>query len=108
MEVLNDTADLYRYYDATTQAEFLYDQVADTVDRIIPEEVRYLLRFDEMKRYLNNAFEMPDKTVDLLVRFLDQGEGRLSGRALKHEFKALEPEEVKAIEERYAAIFGAE
>jgi hypothetical protein len=105
VEVLNATIDLYRYFDATPQAEFLYAQVADTIERIIPEEVEYLLRRDELKRSLDDTYEMPDKTVDLLIRFLVQGNGKLSERALKKEFDGLTKKEVKDIETRFARIF---
>jgi Fic family protein len=105
IEVTNDTIDFYRYFDATKQAEFLYRCVADTLDRVIPEEVNYLLKYDEFKRYLDNHFEMPDKLVAMLVRFLEQNNGVLSKRALKKEFAALEEKEIAAIEEQYNLIF---
>lgn len=105
VEVLNHTIDLYRYFDATNQAEFLYDCVDDTLKRVIPEEVNYLQSYDAFKRYLDNEFEMPDKMVALLVRFLEQNNGVLSKRALEKEFSALKKEEVKAIEAQYKVIF---
>ncbi len=105
VEVLNDTIDFYRYFDATKQAEFLYDCVEDTLDRVIPEEVTYLLKYDDFKRYLDNNFEMPDKMVAILVRFLEQNQGVLSKRALKKEFSALTENEIKAIESNYNALF---
>lgn len=103
--VLNNTIDFYRYFDATKQAEFLYDCVDDTLKRVIPEEVNYLQNYDAFKRYLDNEFEMPDKMVALLVRFLEQNNGVLSKRALEKEFSALKKEEVKAIEAQYKVIF---
>ena len=42
VEVLNETIDLYRYFDATRQAEFLCDCVAQTVERNLPEEILFL------------------------------------------------------------------
>jgi hypothetical protein len=48
---------------------------------------------------------MPDKTVDLLIRFLHQNEGRFSKRAMLKEFALLTQEERQAIEQRYSAIF---
>lgn len=105
IEVINDTIDLYRYFDATKQAEFLYSCVADTLERVIPEEVTYLLKYDEFKRYLDNHFEMPDSMVATLVRFLEQNGGVFSKRALIKEFKALEVKEIAAIEEQYNLIF---
>ena len=105
VEVLNDTIDFYRYFDATKQAEFLYDCVEDTLDRVIPEEVTYLLNYDDFKRYLDNNFEMPNKMVAILVRFLEHNQGVLSKRALKKEFSALTESEIKAIESNYNALF---
>ena len=81
VEVLNDTADYYKYYDATLQAEFLFECIDYTIKEIIPEEVLYLQRYDQMKGWLDDNFEMPDKTVALLIIFLDQNNGVLSKRA---------------------------
>lgn len=105
VEVLNETIDLYRYFDATKQVEFLYSCVQQTIEQTIPEEVEYLEKYDLMKDYLDNLFEMPDKTVALLVRFLEQGNGKLSERAKAREFKELTEEEVDTIENKYQEIF---
>ena len=105
VEVTNDTMDLYRYFDATKQAEFLYDCVQDTLERVIPEEVTYLQNYDDFKKYIDNHFEMPDNMVAILVRFLEQHQGVLSKRALKKEFSALKEQEVKDIETNYKNIF---
>ncbi len=106
IEVLNDTADYYRYFDATKQAEFLYACVHDTVANIIPNEVNYLNHYAEMKRFLDNNYEMPDRTVALVVRFLEQNGGMLSIRTRSKEFKELSNNEVTDIENMYQEIFG--
>ena len=108
VEVLNDTIDYYRYFDATQQAEFLYDCVQDTIENIIPNEVNYLNRYDEMKRFLDNTFEMPDNLVALLVRFLEQNNVKLSKRARINEFEALNQDELVAIESKFQEIFSEE
>ena len=105
VRVLNDTLDYYRFFDATKQAEFLYDCVQDTIENIIPNEISYLTNYDKFKRYLDDEFEMPDKLVALLVRFLDQNEGKLSKRARGKEFTSLRDEEVIEIEKNYKSIF---
>jgi hypothetical protein len=46
VEVLSDTGDYYRYFDATPHAEFLYRCVEETVERDLPEEVAYLEAYD--------------------------------------------------------------
>lgn len=105
VEVLNETIDYYRYFDATKQAEFLYKSVEDTIEHIIPDEVNYLLKYEEFKIYIDNAFEMPDKKVALLVRFLEQNNSTLSKRAKEKEFSELEKNEIKEIEKIYTSIF---
>lgn len=42
VEVLNETINLYRYFDATKQTEFLYECIAETVDKILPDEISFL------------------------------------------------------------------
>ena len=105
VEILNETVDLYRYFDATKQAEYLYSCVHQTVEKTIPSEVDYLEKYDRMKQYLDNQFEMPDKTVALLVRFLEQGDGILSQRAKENEFKDLTLNEMELIENKYRQVF---
>ena len=105
VEVLNETIDYYRYFDVTKQAEFLFDCVIDTIQRIIPEEVSYIYKYDEFKRFIDDQFEMPDKLVSTLVRFLEQNKGTLSQRAKTKEFSLLREDEVKDIEKTYYDIF---
>jgi hypothetical protein len=49
---------------------------------------------------------MPDRLVDLLIRFLVPNNGKLSERAKKQEFEKLTDIEIQGIEEKYAEIFG--
>jgi hypothetical protein len=48
---------------------------------------------------------MPDDLVALLVRVLEQNNGKLSGRAKNKEFGALSDNEVEQIEAKYSLIF---
>lgn len=105
VEVLNDTTDYYIFYDATVQAEFLFDCIDYTIKEIIPEEVVYLQSYDQMKSWLDDNFEMPDKTVALLIRFLDQNNGVLSKRARNNEFKKLNEQEIQQIEKQFQKMF---
>ena len=105
IEVLNDTINLYRYFDATKQAEFFFECVEETINKILPEEVEYLKKYDLLNNFLKNYIDMPDKLVDLLIRFLNQNNGRLSNRAREKEFSALTDKEVQTIEDMYDEIF---
>jgi hypothetical protein len=102
VEVLNDTADFYRYFDATAHAEFLYRCVAETIERDLPDEVRFLESYDRFVAGVQRIVDMPVRTVQLLHRFLHQNGGRLSNRARSDEFAALTEADVARIEQLYA------
>ena len=104
VEVLNPTADLYRYFDATTHAEFLYGCVQTTVEEDWPAELAYLEAYDRFAAEVKTIVEMPDRTIDRLHRFLRQGGGRLSERARMKEFETLSAEEVARIEGLFAEV----
>ena len=106
IEVTNETKDYYRFFDVTKQAEFLFDCVEDTIKNIVPQEINYLANYDAFKDYMDDEFEMPDKLVSDLVRFLEQNRGVLSKRAREKEFSMLTEMEVKRIESFYSEIFG--
>jgi hypothetical protein len=103
--LLNDTADYYRFFDATAQAEFLYRCVSETVKHDLPEEVAYLEAYDRFVERVQQIVDMPSDTVDLLHRFLRQNEGALSQRARTKEFGALTPDEVREIEQIHNECF---
>jgi len=105
VEVLNETINLYRYFDATKQAEFFFECVEETVNKTLPDEVEYLRKFDLLNEFIKNYIDMPDKLVDLLIRFLVQNGGKLSKRAREKEFKKLTDHEIQAIEEKFAEVF---
>ena len=106
VRVLDDTADFYRFFDATPHAEFLFGCVHSTIDEDLPKETDFLRRYDRFARRLQAIADMPDRTIDLLFRFLRQGGGRLSGRARAREFGALTDDEAERIERLYAESFG--
>jgi Fic family protein len=102
VNVLNETADLYRYFDATPHAEFLYDRVAETIQLDLPSEVTYLEQYDRFAEGVKQRVEMPDTRIDLLHRFLRQNGGRLSARAREQEFAALTDKEIEQFEALFA------
>jgi Fic family protein len=95
--VENDTADLYRYFDATAFAEYLYDRVADTVRRDLKEELGFVAVFDRALDAVREIVDMPDRRASLFVRLCMQSGGRLSG-AKRQQFPELEDVEIAAME----------
>ena len=108
VRVLNETADYYRFFDATPHAQFLYECVARTIDTDLPAETRYLQAYDMFRRYVTEIVDMPGGTIDLLFRFLRQNKGVLSKRGRDKEFAKLTDDEVVKIEASYADAFSGE
>ena len=106
VQVLNETADYYRYFDATPHAVFLYQCVRKTIEKDLPEEIRFLRGFDHFAAKVEEVVaDMPHRTINLLFNFLHQNEGRLSKRARTKEFAALGDDEVDRVEQLYAEAF---
>ncbi len=98
VEVLNDTADLYRFFDCTDAAEFLYACVARTVEQDLPREIEYLRRHDEAIRRVMDAVEMPDRLAENLVLFIRQNRGTLSKGRRNGDYQKLRDDEVALLE----------
>lgn len=98
VEVLNETADMYRYFDCTNEAEFLYGCVQRAVEHDLPREIDYLQRNDEALQRIADFVEMPNRLTQNLVMFIRQNEGILPKKRREKEYKALTDDEVAALE----------
>ncbi len=101
VRVRNETRDLFRFFDATRQAEFLADSVEETIRKTLPHEIEYLRRYDRAKKRVEAFVEMPDATFDLMMGFLRQNNGQFSHRARTTEFARLTDDEAASIEAVY-------
>ena len=98
MVVKSDSAHLYRYFDATAMAEYLYDQVADSVRRDLREELDFVAVFTQALSGVREVVDMPDRRASLLVRLCMQNGGRLAARK-RARFAELTDDEVVAMED---------
>ena len=101
VRVLNDTHDLFRFFDVTRQTEFLADSVVETIRKTLPHEIEYLGRYNQARQRVEAFVEMPDATFDLMMGFLRQNNGHFSNRARTKEFQELTDEEAASIEGIY-------
>lgn len=105
IEVIGPTRDFYRFFDATPQAEFLFDCVKDTVENILPAEINFLSAYESFAKTMSEKYAMPDRIIFLLFRFLQQNEGKISKRAKEKEFSTLTDDEVEKIEADFKTCF---
>lgn len=97
LEVKNDTAVLYRFFDATLLAEYLYDRVADTVRHDLADELGFIAIYDRATSAVRDIVDMPDRRASLFVRLCMQNGGRLSNKR-RDDFAEITDEELRRLE----------
>ncbi len=98
MVVENDTRNLYRFFDATVQTEYLYDRIAESIREDFREELDFLTVYDAAFDAVRNIVEMPDRRAALLVRLCLQNGGKLSQNK-RRQFAEVTDEEIAAMED---------
>ncbi len=97
MKVNNDTAKLYRYWDATVFAEYLHECIRETIQKDLNEELGFLAMFDKAMKATKEIVDMPNQKASLLVRMILQNKGKLS-KTKRGKFAELTEEEISRIE----------
>ena len=109
MHVEHDTSDLYRSIDCTAMAEALFGFVERTIDRDLPAELQFLLRYDEARRQMRGIVELPDPVADRFIRFCQQNGWKLSkAKRNKGGLDKLTDDEVKALEDVVGRAFDSD
>jgi len=103
MTVLNETKNLYQYFDATPQAEYLYECVAETIEKDLREEIGFIQRYDHALDETKEIVDMPDKRASLLVRLIMQNKGRLA-KNKRDLFSEVTDEELAKIEKAMGEV----
>jgi hypothetical protein len=102
MTVHSHTADFYRYPDLTPQAEALFGFIQATLENELAPELAFLLQYDTCKQALQNTLDLPDRQIDLFIRFCLQNQGQLSASKRKRHFAELTDAEIAALEAAFA------
>lgn len=95
--VNNDTVRLYRYFDATFLAEYLYEKVIETVRKDLREEIEFISFFDRARKAVMERIDMPDRRAALFIKLCMQNGGKLSV-SKRHMFPELTDKEINDLE----------
>jgi hypothetical protein len=101
------TAAWYRYIDMTLQAEALYRFIDETIDTELAGELTFLANYDKTKKAIQEIVDMPDRQIDLFIRFCLQNNGRLSAQKRASHFDSLSDGEVAHMEQAVLAAYGS-
>jgi len=103
IEVDNDTANLYRYFDATPLAEYLYARVAETIRKDLREELDFVTVYDAAMSAAAEVIDMPDRRASLFVRLCLQNSGRLA-KAKRDLFQEITDTELAELQNAIQAV----
>jgi len=103
----NEVEGYYRYPDLTPQATYLAEIIHATLREDMPEELLFLLRYDESKREMQKIVDMPDKEINWMLIFLHQNKGILPKRR-REQFAKLTDEEIMAMQDAYKKVYEIE
>lgn len=106
MTVTNDVAVWYRYVDMTAQTEALYRFIEQTIDSELVGELVFLANYDKTKGLLQEIVDMPDRRIDLFIRFCLQNNGQLSAQKRASHFDFLTDDEVSRMEAAVQTAYG--
>jgi hypothetical protein len=108
MTVENDTARWYAYIDMTPQAEVLFRFIEHTIDTELVKELSFLAKYDETKKAIQDVVDMPDRKIDLFIRFCLENNGRLSARKRSSQFDFLSDDEIARMEQAIQGAYGSQ
>ena len=106
MTVHNETARWYRYIDMTPQAEALFQFIEQTIETELSTELAFLANYDKTKKAIQQIVDMPDRDIDLFIRFCLRNNGRLSSRKRSNYFSKLSDEEIRQMEQAVTSAYG--
>ena len=106
MTVHNDTAIWYCYIDMTPQTEALFHFIDQTIDAELAGELEFLVNYDTTKEAIQEIVDMPDRQIDLFIRFCLQDNGQLSTRKRASHFNTLSDEEITHMEQVVQSAYG--
>lgn len=99
MNVLNDTALFYRSIEMTKQVETIYAFILKTIEEELVEKLKFISFYDSATKAIQKIVDMPNRQIDLFIRFTLQNAGKLSENKRKKYFDFLTHEEIFAMEE---------
>ncbi len=91
----------------TPQAESLFRFIEQTIDTELATELAFLACYDKTKKAIQEIVDMPDRKIDLFIRFCLQNNGRLSARKRASHFDSLSEDEIARMEHAIQSAYGS-
>lgn len=100
----NELEGYYRYPDLTEHCIYLTQTIHDSLREDIPDELKFIQRYDEAKKEFQNLVDMPDKEINNMLLFLHQNAGVFPKRR-RVQFSKLTDKEIAGMQQIYREIY---
>ena len=80
VKIHSDLNYLYRYPDLTSHILFLYKMMETAISEDLVKEVTYIIKYDLVKSIIEELYDLPNKDLDLLIKFVIQNNGKVATR----------------------------
>lgn len=99
-----DVEGYFRYPDYTEQSTYLASIIHSTIAEDIFQEMDFLQKYDEIKSSIQQIVDIPDRTIDQLIKIIHNNGGTVSKRK-RDKFDKLTDVEIAKIEKTFHEIF---
>jgi len=96
--VENETADYYRFFDATAMVEYLFSVIEKTIEEDFVDELNFIVAYSKAKVAIQLVVDMPDKMIDLFIKVCLDNKGKMSNTKRSRLFEKLSDDEIEQLE----------
>lgn len=96
---------MYKYWDGTKQAEFMFRMANQSLDKDLVEEVDFLHKFDDVYRQVDAEIDILGKDLATLIRGCHHEGGKVSKNLRKKFQYSVMPTTMDLIEEKVRDVF---
>lgn len=98
---------IYAHWSGQKAAEFVTRCAGEALAQALVDEAVYLQAYDQAFEEIDKSYDLPNKTINLLIQWIQQNNGRMPERR-KHapELFLLKPGQLEKIEAIVAMAFG--
>src|SRR5690606_13402492 len=98
LSVKQPTHGYYKFIDYTHMAEDLFSYIKETLHEQFEKEIQFIFKYDKTKAEMQAEVDMPDRLIDLFIKFSLQNKGKISNIKKEKFFQKLSDLEISNLE----------
>jgi len=102
----NEVESYFRFPDLTYQCIYLAKTLEQSIEIDLHLELEFLFKYDDIKKEIQQIVDMPDRLIDLAIKFMHQNNGIISKRK-RQDLIMLNDLEIEQIQNKFRDIFSS-